>query len=328
MTYKYIYDLKNNIDRFSEDKLKEIEDIIKDRYQYILLSKEDGEFSKKIYQKLSKNPFIKKGKIAVGGCKGSYADQVANIIFEDKKISYFKRFSEILDSIEKEKSQYGILPLENSSYGSVKEVYNLMLKRNFYIIGSFKLDINHFLLGNIDANLADIKEVYSHPQALGQCRDYIYERNFKENEYFNTALSAKYVKESNDKSKAAIASKFAAKEYGLKILDKNIQNEENNYTRFIIVAKDIKIFENSNKISIRLKALDKPGSLIEIVEFFKILGINMTKLESSPIPGSDFKFIFYFDFDGNIREKKVRVLLDILKKEADDFEFMGNYIEF
>lgn len=328
MTYRYIKNLENDKDELFDNDLKKIEKIINDRYREILLQRKEGEFSQKIYNKLSKNSFKKAGKIAVGGAKGSYADQVANIVFDDKEISYFKRFSEILDSVENEESDFGILPLENSSYGSVKEVYNLMLKKNFYIVGSYKLDINHFLLGNVGANLSDIKEVYSHPQALGQCRNYIYEKNFKENEYFNTALSAKLVSESKDKKKAAIASKFAAKEYGLKILDKNIQNEENNYTRFIIVSKDIKIFENSNKISIRLKALDRPGSLIEIVEIFKILDINMTKLESSPIPGSDFKFIFHLDFDGNIKEKKIRILLDILEKNTQDFEFMGNYIEF
>lgn len=328
MTYRNMDGLKNQLGDLYEDDLKKLEDKIKNRYKDLLLKREDLEFSENILKKLSKTSFARSGKIAVGGCKGSYADQVANIVFKDKKISYFKRFAEILDSVDNKESDYGILPLENSSYGSVKEVYNLMLKRDFYIIGSFKLDINHFLLANLDASLSDISEVYSHPQALGQCRDYIYKKNFKENEYFNTALSAKYVKESKDKKKAAIASKFAADYYGLKILDKNIQNDENNYTRFIIVGKDIKIYENSKKISIRLKALDRPGSLIEIVDIFKILGINMTKLESSPIPGSDFKFIFYFDFDGNIKEKKVRVLLDILKEKAEDFEFMGNYIEF
>ena len=210
----------------------------------------------------------------------------------------------------------------------LKEVYNLMFERNFYIVGSYKLDINHYLLGNLDANLSDIKKVYSHPQALGQCGKYIERNGFIPKEYYNTALSAKYIKEKKDKSLGAIGSKFAGEIYDLKILDENIQNQSNNYTRFIIVSKDLKIYKNADKISVRLKALDKPGSLINIVEKFKILGVNMTKLESSPIPGSDFEFVFYFDFQGSVCEKRIKVLLDFLKDNARDFVFMGAYIDF
>ena len=163
---------------------------------------------------------------------------------------------------------------------------------------------------------------------MGQCRKYIIDHGFIQNEYYNTALSAKFVKEKNDKKLAAIGSKFCANLYGLKILDENIQNVSNNYTRFIIVGKDLKIYEKANKISVRLKALDRPGSLYNIVEKFKILDVNMTKLESSPIPGSDFEFIFYFDFEGSIKEKKIKILLDFLNENAIDFKFMGSFIDF
>ena len=310
------------------EDLKNLDRYLKEKYRRFLSKKYDGNFSKFLEKKIIKENFPKNAKVGLGGAKGSYADQVGHIIFPKGDIKYFKRFEQILDAIDENICEFGILPLENSSYGSVKEVYNLMLDRNFYILGSYKLNINHYLLGNSSLKISDIKEVYSHPQALGQCRKYIIDHGFIQNEYYNTALAAKLVKEKNDKNIAAIGSKFCANLYGLKILDENIQNVSNNYTRFIIVGKDLKIYEKADKISVRLKALDRPGSLYNIVEKFKILDVNMTKLESSPIPGSDFEFIFYFDFEGSIKEKKIKILLDFLKENARDFEFMGSYIDF
>lgn len=323
---KLIKDLEK--ENFSKEDLEKIDKILKEKYKNYLMGLDDGDFSKNLQDKIINENFPKKGKIGLGGAKGSYADQVGNIIFPKGEMKYFKRFDQILDAIDKKECDFGILPLENSSFGSVKEVYNLMLERNFYILGSYKLDINHYLLGNLDANLSDIKKVYSHPQALGQCGKYIKRHGFIPNEYYNTALSAKFIKDKKDKSLGAIGSKFAGEIYDLKILDENIQNQSNNYTRFIIVAKDLKIYKDADKISVRLKALDKPGSLINIVEKFKILGVNMTKLESSPIPGSDFEFVFYFDFQGSVNEKRIKILLDFLKEKARDFVFMGAYIDF
>lgn len=323
------YLLKNlENEKIELEDLKNLDRYLKEKYRRFLLNKYDGNFSKFLEKKIIKENFPKNAKVCLGGAKGSYADQVGNIIFPKGDIKYFKRFDQILDAIDENICEFGILPLENSSYGSVKEVYNLMLDRNFYILGSYKLNINHYLLGNSFSKISDIKEVYSHPQALGQCRKYIIDHEFIQNEYYNTALAAKLVKEKNDKNIAAIGSKFCANLYGLNILDENIQNVSNNYTRFIIVGKDLKIYEKADKISVRLKALDRPGSLYNIVEKFKILDVNMTKLESSPIPGSDFEFIFYFDFEGSIKEKKIKILLDFLKENARDFEFMGSYIDF
>lgn len=323
---KLIKDLEK--ENFSKEDLEKIDKILKEKYKNYLMGLDDGDFSKNLQDKIINENFPKKGKIGLGGAKGSYADQVGNIIFPKGEMKYFKQFDQILDAIDKKECDFGILPLENSSFGSVKEVYNLMLERNFYIVGSYKLDINHYLLGNLDANLSDIKKVYSHPQALGQCGKYIKRHGFIPKEYYNTALSAKFIKDKKDKSLGAIGSKFAGEIYDLKILDENIQNQSNNYTRFIIVAKDLKIYKDADKISVRLKALDKPGSLINIVKKFKILGVNMTKLESSPIPGSDFEFVFYFDFQGSVNEKRIKILLDFLKEKARDFVFMGAYIDF
>lgn len=323
---KLIIDLEK--ENFSKEDLEKIDKILKEKYKNYLMGLDDGDFSKNLQDKIINENFPKKGKIGLGGAKGSYADQVGNIIFPKGEMKYFKQFDQILDAIDKKECDFGILPLENSSFGSVKEVYNLMLERNFYIVGSYKLDINHYLLGNLDANLSDIKKVYSHPQALGQCGKYIKRHGFIPKEYYNTTLSAKFIKDKKDKSLGSIGSKFAGEIYDLKILDDNIQNQSNNYTRFIIVAKDLKIYKDADKISVRLKALDKPGSLINIVEKFKILGVNMTKLESSPIPGSDFEFVFYFDFQGSVNEKRINILLDFLKEKARDFVFMGAYIDF
>lgn len=327
MNKDYLFKNLEN-EKIELEDLKNLDRYLKEKYRRFLSKKYDGNFSKFLEKKIIKENFPKNAKVGLGGAKGSYADQVGNIIFPKGDIKYFKRFDQILDAIDENICEFGILPLENSSYGSVKEVYNLMLDRNFYIFGSYKLNINHYLLGNSFSKISDIKEVYSHPQALGQCRKYIIDHDFIQYEYYNTALAAKLVKEKNDKNIAAIGSKFCANLYGLKILDENIQNVSNNYTRFIIVGKDLKIYEKADKISVWLKALDRPGSLYNIVEKFKILDVNMTKLESSPIPGSDFEFIFYFDFEGSIKEKKIKILLDFLKENARDFEFMGSYIDF
>ena len=267
-------------------------------------------------------------KVACQGIKGAYSSIAAKKFFEIADISYFKNFENVFQAVEKGFCEYGVLPIENSYAGSVNPVYDLMKEHKFYIVKSLKMQIKHNLVANVDAKLEDIKEIYSHEQALSQCKKYLeVYPNIKITPCANTAVAARMVKESGSKEIAAISSQECAEIYGLKILDSNIQDSNDNYTRFILIAKDIKVYDNANKVSIVTTLPNTPGSLYKLLSKFYNLGINMTKLESRPMANSPFEFIFYFDLDCSIKSKEVQNLLAELDSNAVEFTFLGSYSE-
>lgn len=291
---------------------------------------EDNDLSKELKDAAEKTPklFPNRGVIAVQGREGSYSQQACDKLFPLGDIMYFKTFSHIFDAVNNGLCDFGILPIENSSNGSVNEVYDLMMEKNFYIVRSYKLYIKHVLLGKADSKLEDIREIMSHQQAIEQCSDYLKKKpEITTNFYSNTAEAARYLSESDRKDLAVISSKYCADLYGLKVLEENIQNNENNYTRFICIAKDMEIYPGSGKISLMLTAPHEPGGLYDIMAKFAALGLNITKLESRPKAGSDFEFMFYFDFEGSIESEDVRMLIDDLSQNSDGFAFFGNYQE-
>lgn len=273
--------------------------------------------------------FPQKAVVACQGLEGSYSQQVCDNMFSLPSIMYFSSFESVFNAVEKGLCKYGILPIENSSYGSVNEVYDLMKKYSFYIIRSSKLKINHALLANEGASFADIKEVYTHEQALGQCSDFI--NSHKEIKFLpceNTAVAAKKVAESGRKDIAAISSMNCAKIYGLTSLKHDIQNSDDNYTRFICITKNLEIYPGANKISLMMTVPHTPGALYQTIAKFASLGLNLSKIESRPIVGTDFAFMFYFDIDASIYSPEVLQFLGDLKGFCDQFVFLGAYSEY
>ncbi|MBO5067690.1 MAG: prephenate dehydratase [Clostridia bacterium] len=290
-----------------------------------------SEIGEKIKDALNKGEinFPVKAKVACQGVAGAYSGIAADRLFELADITYFKNFDGVFQAVEKGFCKYGVLPIENSSAGSVNQVYDLMKAHKFYIVKSLRVSINHNLIVNKDTSINDIKEIFSHEQALTQCKKYLEKFPFaKITACPNTAVAAKMLVESGRKDAAAISSRECADLYGLKLLETNVQDSDNNYTRFILIAKDMEFYAGANKISIMTTLpQNAPGSLNKLLAKFSNLGINLTKLESRPIVGSGFEFMFYFDFECDIKSKGVQNLLIELDNSTEQFTFLGAYSE-
>ncbi len=291
----------------------------------------ESELNKKIQSAIDKGElkFPVKAKVACQGVAGAYSGIATERLFEIADVSYFKNFDGVFQAVEKGFCKYGVLPIENSSAGSVNQVYDLMKEHKFYIVRSIRLPISHNLVVNNGAKKEDITEIYSHEQALTQCKKYLEQfKNAKITACANTAVASKMVKESGRTDIAALSSRECAEIYGLKLLETNVQDSDNNYTRFILITKDMEFYSGANKISIMTTLpQNAPGSLNKLLSKFSHLGINLTKLESRPIVGSSFEFTFYFDFNCDVKDKGVRNLLCELDNSTEQFTFLGAYGE-
>ncbi len=301
------------------------------RSAQVKLIAQETALEKKIRAAIESTPllFPQKAVVACQGVEGSYSQQICDKMFALPSIMYFSSFESVFNAVDKGLCKYGILPIENSSYGSVNEVYDLMKKYRFSIVRSSKLKINHSLLANEGARLEDIREIWTHEQALGQCGDFI--NAHKEIRFIsceNTAVAAKRVAESGRKDVAAISSMACARLYGLSPLQHDIQNSDDNYTRFICIGKELQIFPGASKISLMMAIPHTPGSLYQTVAKFASLGLNICKIESRPIQGTDFAFMFYFDIDASIYAPEVLQFLGDLKGYCDPFVFLGAYSEY
>ena len=276
-----------------------------------------------------KQNFPVKATVACQGVAGAYSGIAAERLLELADVTYFKNFDGVFNAVEKGFCKYGVLPIENSTAGSVNQVYDLMKEHKFYIVRSIRIPVSHNLVANANADIKDVKEIYSHEQALTQCKKYLAKFPLaKVTATANTALSAKQVAESGRTDVAAICSRECADLYGLKILDNNVQDSNDNYTRFILIAKQMELYEDANKISVMTTLpQNAPGSLNKLLSKFANLGVNLTKLESRPIVGSSFEFIFYFDFECDIKKREVKNLLAELDLSTEQFTFLGAYKE-
>ena len=276
----------------------------------------------------SKADFTKKATVACQGVEGSYAGEAAEKIFPLGNRMYFGNFASVFQAVEQGLCKYGVLPIENSSAGSVTEVYNLMNNNKFYIVKTLRLHINHVLLTKKEIDMLKITEIVSHEQALSQCSEFLKELpNVKLTVFENTASAAKYVAESNRDDIAAISSLKCAHLYGLHVTKRDVQNNANNYTRFICISKNLEIPEGANRISLMLSVSHKPGALHEMLGKIVSMGLNLSKLESRPIPGKDFEFRFYFDIEGSIHDEAIQTLLADMELSAEEFAFLGCYVE-
>lgn len=291
-----------------------------------LYSKEANDIRKGIES--TPEMFPKRASVACQGIEGSNSQLACEKMFNNPNIVFLNSFEAVFSAVEKELCRYGMLPIENSLNGSVAEVYDLMKKNKFYIVKSVRMKINHTLLAKNGAKLSDIKEIYSHNQALGQCSEYL--KNMKElkiNTSENTAVAAKYVSELNDNRSAAISTRDCAELYGLSILSDNIQNNDNNYTRFICISKQMEIYPGANKTSLMFTVPNKPGALYRIISKFAALGVNLTKLESRPIPDKDFEFMFHIDLDTSVFSEEILNVVCQLESGPESFVFLGSYLE-
>ena len=267
------------------------------------------------------------GTVACQGVNGANSGTAAKSLFPICNISYFKNFEGVFSAVEKGLCKYGVLPIENSTAGSVSEVYDLMKKHKFYIVRSVRLKVYHCLVGLPGSELKNIKTVYSHPQALLQCAEHLKKLGVKTVESENTAVAARNLLENGSLNDAVLCSRECAEKYGLKILESSIQDNPYNYTRFICICKNLEIFNETNKISVMTSLSHEPGSLNRTLARFAALGLNLTKIESRPVLGSQFEFMFYFDFEGNILSEKVQSVISELENTSDRFVLLGSYKE-
>ena len=263
--------------------------------------------------------------VACQGIYGANSGAAAEKLFPISDITYFKNFEGVFSAVEKGLCEFGVLPIENSTAGSVLDVYDLMKKYRFSIVKSVRLRVEHCLAAVNGADMKDIKTVISHPQALSQCAEYIKNKGVTAEAAENTAVAARKVAEAGDKSVAALCTLKSAEAYGLTVLERNVQDSSANYTRFICISKDLRVYKGADKISVMTGLEHKPGSLNRILSSFYALGLNLTKIESRPTAG--FEFTFYFDFDGDVADQGVLNLIADLENGSDKFVFLGSYKE-
>lgn len=273
-------------------------------------------------------PFPTRAIVACPGAEGSYAQQATSLMFPTPTILFFSGFDKVFEAVEKGLCPYGILPIENSAAGSVAQVYDLMVKHRFHIVRSVRVKVDHVLLGCKGAKLENIHEVASHPHAISQCSTFLKAHpNLVPTPRSNTAVAARELSSSGNMECAVIASRACAELYGLDILAEGISDAAFNYTRFICISREMLITPDANKFGIMLSLPHKPGSLNGIIAKFAAAGVNLTKLESRPIPGMDFEFRFTFEFESTPTNPSVLGLLSELSMdpEIEGFTFLGAY---
>ena len=292
----------------------------------------DGMFAKAVAEAMSAPPaiFPSKANVACPGAEGGYSQQAAVAFVKFPSLFYFRDFESVFTAVEEGMCEYGVLPIENSTAGSVTQVYDLMAKHDFKIAKALKLRIRHVLLAPKGVKLADVKEIASHPQAIAQCAEFLKaHQGVRTVPASNTAAAAAELAKSGRKDAAVIASRECAELYGLDILADDISDTTSNFTRFICISRKTEIYPDANKFSLMMSLSHRPGSLADILIRFGAVGVNLTKLESRPVPGSDFEFRFIFDFEASPHDVRVVKLLSSLASdpEVEHFTFLGAYAE-
>jgi chorismate mutase/prephenate dehydratase len=270
---------------------------------------------------------IKQGKIGFYGVPGSFTEEAMLKYFGSvEKPNAYDEFADIFIAVKNDEIEYGVLPIENSSTGAISQVYDLIYKYGFYIVGEECIKINQNLIGIKGTTLDTIKEVYSHPQPIEQSSEFLKKHSgWKLIPFHSTALSAKLISDLKDTSKVAIASNRAANIYGLDIIEPNINNQSDNSTRFIIISKSIKTDESCNKVSVVFSLEHKAGTLYKLLSHFAENNINMMKIESRPMEKGAWKYFLYIDFEGNIESEKVATALKLIEQSSAYFKLIGGY---
>ncbi len=266
--------------------------------------------------------------VACQGVEGAYSQHAAEKFFRVPNILYFHSFEAVFSAIANDMCTYGVLPVENSTAGSVNKVYDLMMQYDFRIVRSLRLKVDHTLLVKPGVDLSEIKEIFSHEQAIGQCQKFLSTLpGVKVTPCANTAVAAKMVAESPRRDVAALSNRDCAALYGLSILREAVQDNGNNYTRFICISKTPEIFPGADRTSVMLTIPHRPGSLSHILDRVRELGVNLTKLESRPLPDRDFEFMFYFDLEVSVHAPEFLQLMAELEPLCEKLHYLGSYSE-
>lgn len=271
--------------------------------------------------------FPRSGTVACQGVEGSHSQAACEKLLPRGNIVFVKTFEAVFDAVESGLCKFGVVPIENSANGSVRLIYELLQRKRFFIVRAANLFIRHELLANPGAELSKIREIYSHEQALGQCSRFLASlgSSVMITPCANTALAAQMVAESGRTDCAAISSHQCAALYGLKTIRDDIQDSDNNYTRFICIAKEPAIYAGANRISLILPCEDKPGALYSLLSQIAVRGINMNKLESCPVTGRHFEYMFFLELEASVKERGVLSMLEELESSSENCIFLGNY---
>lgn len=265
------------------------------------------------------------GVVACQGVAGAYSEIAARQLFNKGDIHFVERFEDVFLSVSNGETDFGVVPVENSLAGSVYEIYDLLTKYNLYIAAEQTIAVRHCLAAPVGASIGSIAKVYSHPQALNQCSNFINEHGYDSISCLNTADAAKNIAKNGDCSCAAICSQEAAENYGLNVLVSGIQNSTANQTRFIVISKRLIIDPSANKISLSFSLPHQSGSLVAALSRFSVRGLDLTKIESRPMRSGQFEYLFYVDFTGNVFENDILSLLCSICEDYPQFSFLGNF---
>ena len=310
---------------------KEYEDLVESYYDNLmylsrLVQQKEIYSENNIYTKPYKND---RENLVVGyqGVPGSFGNEAMLKYFKNiKEAKSYEKFEDVFKAVEDGEIEYGILPVENSSTGGIGTVEDLLKEYNLYIVGEECIRISQNLVGIKGATVDDIKEVYSHPQGFEQSTKFFDKhKDYNLIPYSNTAISAKLVSDLKDKSKAAIASERAAKLYDLKIIKKDVNDLKNNYTRFIVIGRDLECDETCDKVSILFSIEDTSGGLYTVIRDIKEFGLNMSKIESRPNRNNPWNYIFFVDFDGNLFDVNIKKAINTIARSSKYFKLLGCY---
>lgn len=272
--------------------------------------------------------FPPEAAVACQGVEGAYSQIACEKLFRMPNVFYCSTFDAVFSAIESGFCKYGVIPLENSTAGSVNAVYDLMMRHNFRIVRSVRLKVDHNLLAKKGVKLEEVREIYSHEQAINQCSAFISKlKNVKVISCENTAAAAKLVSESDRRDVAALSSRACIELYGLDCLAASVQDAGSNFTRFICISKDLEIYPGADRTSLMMVLSHRPGSLYKVLSRFNALGINLNKLESRPMPERNFEFMFYFDLDTSVYSPQFIQLMGELEDVCESFAYLGSYSE-
>ena len=327
------------LSKVGQEAGEELADYVQSMYRTIMAasrSYENGKLGRgsKVYDGIKKameetpQLFPQRPTVACQGIEGAYSQIACDRLFKAPSIMYFQSFDHVFKAVESGMCQYGILPIENSTAGSVNAVYDLMIRHNFSIVRSARLKVSHNLLAKPGTKLEDIRDVYSHEQALHQCAGYLAGlKNVAVHVVENTAVAARMVAQSDRSDVAALSSRFCAEQYDLEIVQDNVQDQDNNYTLFICISKKPEIYPGADRTSLMMTLPHKPGTLYNVLAKFYALNINLQKLESRPLPSREFEFMFYFDVEASVYAPEMEKLFRDLEAESEQLRYLGTYHE-
>lgn len=276
------------------------------------------DISKK-YQKT----FVSLPAVGYQGTKGAFSQIAAHTCFPDYPEVSYPTFASVFDAVMQDEIAYGVIPFENSYTGEVGEVLDLLKKYDVYITDMMELKVNQNLLGVAGSTIEDIKQVYSHHQAISQCQQFLRNRNWEVVPYPNTAMAAQYVMQENDTSKAAIAAKETADLYGLSILANDINTALDNTTRFITIGKTMKT--TGNRFSLLFSVKHDAGQLANVMQLFAMKGFNLENIRSRSMKEQPWMYYFYVEVIGSLEQEETKILLDEMRKQCLDLRVLGSY---